>query len=71
MVAPTIQWVPEMGSFKKEATSCHTAEPENTSSSIKTKGRIPVMYAADITEGTAQQVSEIEEAIDLCGERGE
>lgn len=51
MVAPTIQWVPEMGSFKKEATSCHTAEPENTSSSIKTKGRIPVLYAADITEG--------------------
>lgn len=28
MVAPTIQWVPEMGSFKNEATSCHTAEPE-------------------------------------------
>lgn len=28
MVAPTIQWVPEIGSFKNEATSCHTAEPE-------------------------------------------
>ena len=27
MVAPTIQWVPEMGSLRKEATSCHTAEP--------------------------------------------
>lgn len=27
IVAPTIQWVPEMGSFKNEATSCHTADP--------------------------------------------
>lgn len=27
MVAPTMQWVPEMGSFKNEATSCHTADP--------------------------------------------
>lgn len=27
MVAPTMQCVPEMGSFKNEATSCHTAEP--------------------------------------------
>lgn len=50
MVAPTIQWVPEMGSFKNEATSCHTAEPENTSFHLDT-GRIPVMYAAHITEG--------------------
>lgn len=51
MVAPTMQWVPEMGSFKNEATSCHTAEPENTSSLIKTQGRIPLMYTAHITEG--------------------
>lgn len=27
MVAPTMQWVPEMGSRRKEAASCHTAEP--------------------------------------------
>lgn len=27
MVAPTMQWVPEMGSFKNEAISCHTADP--------------------------------------------
>lgn len=39
------------GQLQEGNTSCHTAEPENTSSSIKTKGRIPVMYAADITEG--------------------
>ena len=51
MVAPTMQWVPEMGSFKNEATSCHTAEPENPSSLNKTQGRIPLMYAAHITEG--------------------
>lgn len=28
IVAPTMQCVPEMGSFKNEATSCHTAEPK-------------------------------------------
>lgn len=27
IVAPTMQWVPEMGSFRNEAVSCHTAEP--------------------------------------------
>lgn len=27
IVAPTMQCVPEMGSLRKEAASCHTAEP--------------------------------------------
>lgn len=29
MVAPTMQCVPEIGSLRKEAASCHTAEPND------------------------------------------
>ncbi len=28
IVDPTMQWVPEMGNFRKEAMSCQTADPE-------------------------------------------
>lgn len=29
IVAPTMQWVPDIGSFKNDAISCQTAEPRN------------------------------------------
>lgn len=35
IVAPTIQWVPEMGNFRNEAVSCHTAEPEGQNVRLK------------------------------------
>lgn len=35
IVAPTIQWVPEMGNFRNEAVSCHTADPDGQNVSLK------------------------------------
>lgn len=35
IVAPTIQCVPEMGNFRNDAVSCHTADPDGQNVSLK------------------------------------
>lgn len=57
MVAPTMQWVPEMGSLRKEAISCQTADPVMETQDTETSGRFFHIWLAMVfskKHGTTQ-----------------